>query len=80
MNASPPERKTEEQEPIGHPLRPASSDSVVWRPFAAMILTGLSIPLVYWTRTVVPDFLSKARASLPAPAQQPRSLPRESGA
>ena len=28
---------------------------MAWRPFAAMILTGLSIPLAYWTRTAVPE-------------------------
>ncbi len=58
----------------------SASDAIVWRPFAAMILTGLSIPLAYWTRTTVPDLLTKARASLMAPGQQPRSLPHESGA
>ena len=78
-NASPPGRDAEE--PKRSDSAPSSSsDTMVWRPFAAMILTGLSIPLAYWTRTIVPDLLSKARASLPATAQQPRSLRRESGA
>jgi protein tyrosine phosphatase (PTP) superfamily phosphohydrolase (DUF442 family) len=62
------------------PARPAGGDLMIWRPFAAILLTGLGIPLTYWTRTIVPDLLSKARASLPAPAQRPRSLPHESGA
>lgn len=53
-------------------------DSMVWRPFAAMILTGLTIPLAYMTRTWVPEIASRVRASLPAPGQRPRSLPRES--
>ena len=26
-----------------------------WRPFAAMLLTGLSLPLAYWTRTAIPE-------------------------
>jgi protein tyrosine phosphatase (PTP) superfamily phosphohydrolase (DUF442 family) len=54
-------------------------DMVAWRPLAAMLLTGLSVPLVYWTSTAVPAILSKARASLPAPGLRLRSLPRESG-
>ena len=54
-------------------------DTLSWRPLAAMLLTGLSIPLAYWTSTAVPAILSKARASLPAPGLRPRSLPRESG-
>ncbi len=62
------------------PAPPAANDTTLLRPFAAMILTGLSIPLAYWTRTIVPDLLSRARASLPAPAQRSQSLPHESGA
>ncbi len=56
------------------------SDTLVWRPLAAMMLTGLSLPLAYWSRTVVPTILEKARASLPAPAHRPKSLPGELGA
>ena len=78
-NASTPGRNAEERKRSDSAPSPPS-ETMVWRPFAAMILTGLSIPLVYWTRTIVPDLLSKARASLPAPAQQPRSIPHESGA
>jgi protein tyrosine phosphatase (PTP) superfamily phosphohydrolase (DUF442 family) len=63
--------------------RPADSipfkDSMSWRPLAAMILTGLSLPLAYWTRTAIPDAIARVRASLPAPAPRPRSLPHESG-
>ena len=51
-----------------------------WRPFAAMVLSGLALPLAYWSRTLTPTLLSKARASLPGPAHRPKSLPVESGA
>jgi hypothetical protein len=51
---------------------------VSWRPFAAMLLTGLSLPLAYWTRTAIPDVIARARASLPGPGPRPRSLPHES--
>ncbi|HKI19985.1 MAG TPA: hypothetical protein VKA15_19000 [Isosphaeraceae bacterium] len=59
---------------------PASpGDPVAWRPFAAMVLTGLSLPLAYWSRSIVPTILEKTRASLLAPAPRPKSLPDESG-
>ena len=38
---------------------------MAWRPFAAMVLTGLSLPLAYWSRSIVPTILAKTRASLP---------------
>jgi protein tyrosine phosphatase (PTP) superfamily phosphohydrolase (DUF442 family) len=56
------------------------SDPLAWRPFAAMVITGLTLPLAYWTRTLPPAILAKARASLAGPAQRPRSLPHELGA
>jgi len=55
-------------------------DPIAWRPFAAMVITGLSLPLAYWSRTVVPNVLAKARASLPAPAHRPKSIRGELGA
>jgi len=63
---------------------PPSSDSAspidptAWRPFAAILITGLSLPLAYWTRSVVPTILSKTRASLPGPGPRPKSLPAAS--
>lgn len=50
-----------------------------WRPLAAMLVTGLSVPLAYLTRTGVPAMIARARASLPAPAPRRKSLPPESG-
>ena len=55
-----------------------SHEPMNWQPFAAMLLTGLSLPLAYWTRTAIPDAIARARASLPAPAPRPRSLPHAS--
>jgi protein tyrosine phosphatase (PTP) superfamily phosphohydrolase (DUF442 family) len=55
-------------------------EPVEWRPFAAMVITGLSLPLAYWSRTIVPIALAKARASLPAPAHRPKSIAGELGA
>jgi protein tyrosine phosphatase (PTP) superfamily phosphohydrolase (DUF442 family) len=63
-------------EPLAPPI---SSESVAWRPFAAMVVTGLTLPLAYWTRTLTPTILAKARASLPAPAPRQKSLPGASG-
>jgi hypothetical protein len=63
------------QESESRPTR----EVLTWRPMAAVLLTGLSVPLVYWTRTAVPAAISRARASLPAPGPRPESLPCESG-
>ncbi len=62
------------------PSDPSSfSEPLAWRPFAAMVLTGLSLPLAYWTRSIVPSLLTKTLSSLPAPGRRPKSLPDESG-
>jgi protein tyrosine phosphatase (PTP) superfamily phosphohydrolase (DUF442 family) len=54
------------------------SDPTAWRPYAAMILTGLSVPLAFFGRTALGS-ISFRRASLPAPATRPLSLPASSG-
>lgn len=51
-----------------------------WRPFAAMVVTGLSLPLAFCCRTVVPAMVEKALASLPAPVLRQKSLPSKSDA
>ena len=53
-------------------------DSAAWRPLAALMITGLGAPLAYWGRSGFP-IRSLARASLPAPARRPKSLPGASG-
>ncbi len=61
-----------------HATDPAiPGNDLALRPFAALVITGLSLPLAYWSRTVVPTMLAKARASLPAGAPRPKSLPGE---
>jgi protein tyrosine phosphatase (PTP) superfamily phosphohydrolase (DUF442 family) len=62
------------------PGSPALPDPTAWRSVAAMMVTGLGIPLAYWSRSTFPTFRTLRRASLPAPARQPRSLPPASGA
>lgn len=51
-----------------------------WRPATALFLTGLSFPLAYFGRSVIPVILAKTRASLPGPGPQPKSLPPASDA
>ncbi len=57
-----------------------AGEPTAWRPFAAMILTGLSFPLAYWSRTMAPSLIDRAWASLPAVGPRPKSLHDESGA
>jgi hypothetical protein len=55
---------------------PPPRDLSAWKPFAALVVTGLTLPLAYWTGNVVPAILAKTRASLPGPGPRPKSLPR----
>jgi hypothetical protein len=70
-------RSVGRQSPAPDPF--SSPEPLNWRPFAAILLTGLSLPLAYLTRTAVPAAIARARASLPAPAPRRQSLPRASG-
>jgi protein tyrosine phosphatase (PTP) superfamily phosphohydrolase (DUF442 family) len=56
-----------------------TSDPTAWRPYAAMLLTSLSVPLAFVGRAALGS-VSFRRASLPAPATRPLSLPPSSGA
>jgi protein tyrosine phosphatase (PTP) superfamily phosphohydrolase (DUF442 family) len=56
---------------------PAAFDTTAWHPFAAIVIAGLTFPLAYWSRSVVPTILARTLASLPAPARRLKSLPRE---
>jgi hypothetical protein len=51
---------------------------VAWRPFAAMVISGLAVPLAYLSRTATPALVSKALACLPGMDRQPKSLPTKS--
>lgn len=51
------------------------SDPAAWRPYAAMGLSVLSLPLVYFTQAGVVRGVQYVRASLPAPGRRLRSLP-----
>ena len=54
-----------------------SRDPTAWRPYAAMLLTGLGVPLAYLSRTGFRRRIKKA--SLPGPGRRPKSLPAGSG-
>ena len=64
------------EEPVGSL---AVRDSTGWRSFIALFLTGLGVPLAYWSRSAFPSFRSRKRASLPGPGRKPKSLPSVSG-
>ena len=53
-------------------------DPTAWRPLAALVLSGIGVPLAYWSRSVLSGVRSvRHRASLPAAA--PRSLDAPAG-
>lgn len=54
-------------------------DTTVWRTCAAMVVTGLGVPLAYWSRTSLDSLRTMTRASLAAPEQTPKALPPASG-
>ncbi|MFO0908455.1 MAG: sulfur transferase domain-containing protein [Isosphaeraceae bacterium] len=59
---------------------PAPRDPTAWKPVAAMLVTGLGVPLAYAGATALPTTVKAiARASLPAPRTSQRSLPPSSG-
>jgi protein tyrosine phosphatase (PTP) superfamily phosphohydrolase (DUF442 family) len=61
--------------PAPAPVMPV--DTTAWRPFAAIVITGLTFPLAYLSCSVVPTILARTLASLPAPARRWKSLPHE---
>lgn len=75
-----PEGSTKTARPEPAADSTAYAEPMNWRPVAAVLFTGLGLPLAYWTRTAIPQAIARARASLPAPAPRPRSLPDVSDA
>lgn len=60
-------------------LEPRPRDTTVWRTCAAMVVTGLGVPLAYWSRSSLDSLRTMARASLPGPEPKSKSLPPASG-
>ena len=54
-------------------------DPTAWRPYLAMLLTVLGVPLAYLGRTGFASRRAARKASLPGPGRRPRSLPAASG-
>lgn len=50
-------------------------DQTSWRSYAALVVTGLGVPLAYISRSAFPSLRTLSRASLPAPEPGPKSLP-----
>jgi hypothetical protein len=57
---------------------PSTPGTGSWRPLAAMLVTGLTFPLAYLSRSAVPVIVACTRATLPAPARRLKSLPSAS--
>ena len=53
-------------------------DPASWKPVAALVLTGIGIPLAYWSRSAISEvrpFRKRARASLPAAERRALDAP-----
>ncbi len=66
-------------EPLPAPAPVAMRDPAAWRPFGALLLAMLGVPLAFLGRSGL-GRLHVKRASLPAPRRSPKSLPPASGA
>jgi hypothetical protein len=56
----------------------AARDPTAWRPYIALVLAALGVPVAYCGRSII-QFRGLVRASLPKPARRVRSLPAVSG-
>lgn len=65
--------------PAAEAAAPPVRDTTAWRSFAALFFTGLVAPLAYMGFAALPTLRHPKRASLPAPARRPKSLPGASG-
>ena len=66
--------------PDALPAAAPTADPAAWKPFAAMAITGLCVPLAFAGRGMLGSVSGRVRASLPAPRRSHGSLPDESGA
>lgn len=61
------------------PETPGQGDPTAWRPYAALLVTSLSIPFAYISRTAISSATSRVMASLPAPSHRAKLPPPSSG-
>ncbi len=57
-----------------------SRDPASWKPVAALVLTGVGVPLAYWSRSALSVARTVRRASLPAAARRSLEAPAASDA
>jgi hypothetical protein len=66
----------------GTPAAPRAVSSIrdpdAWRPYLALVLAALGVPIAYCGRSLI-QFRGLVRASLPKPGRRLRSLPAASG-
>jgi protein tyrosine phosphatase (PTP) superfamily phosphohydrolase (DUF442 family) len=74
----PPARGPIRTLPPAHPDDASPRDPTAWRPYAALLVTSLSIPLAYIGRSAISSAASRM-ASLPAPAPRAQLPPPASG-
>jgi protein tyrosine phosphatase (PTP) superfamily phosphohydrolase (DUF442 family) len=57
------------------PASSGAADPTAWRPYMAMLLTGLTFPLAYCSRRAITAIVTRSLASLPAPMRRSRPNP-----
>lgn len=68
-------------EPTPIPSAGGLRDPAAWKPVAALVLSGIGVPLAYWSRSAISGVRSlQRRASLPASARRSLDAPAGSGA
>ena len=50
-----------------------------WQPYTALLTTGLTVPIAYWSSSVLPVVFTNPVPSLPVMARQTQALPSSSG-
>ncbi len=60
---------------------PAYRDPAAWKPVAALVLTGIGVPLAFWSRTMLSEYRHvRRRASLPGAKRRSLDAPPGSDA
>jgi protein tyrosine phosphatase (PTP) superfamily phosphohydrolase (DUF442 family) len=77
LPTSPSTSSAESDYPVAKSENAPVADPSAWKPYAALMVAGLGLPVAYVSRNAL-NFRPFARASLPAPARAPKAIPSSS--